>query len=175
MWRYIGVADLISITKAVTLSSVFTVIMLTFLFRFQDYSRVVFIIDSLLALFLVAGIRILIRILHEYFSSLIKGKRNILIFGAGDMGDLVLRELRRNKSLNYNPIGFIDDDISKVGRQIHGVSILGTRRNIPTLFQYHKIDEILIAVSSVNIKESEKLITLLREFDISYKELSGIL
>jgi UDP-GlcNAc:undecaprenyl-phosphate GlcNAc-1-phosphate transferase len=165
----------VAISKAVTLSSVFTIITLTFLFRFKEYSRVVFIIDWLLALFLISGIRILIRLLHEYFSSLTKGKKNLLIFGAGDMGELVLRELKRNKNLNYNPIGFIDDDISKVGRQIHGVSILGTRKEIPSFLEDRNIDEVLIAVSFNKIKDPQKLVALLREFNISYKELSGIL
>ena len=174
MWRYVGISDLVAIFKAATLSSVFTVITLTFLFRFANYSRVVFIIDWLLVLFFIAGIRILIRLLHEYFSSLRKGKNNVLIFGAGDMGESVLRELRRNKNLNYNPIGFIDDDIAKVGRRIHGIQVLGRREDLAYLLKNHNVDEVLIAVSLSKLKDSQKLFALLKDFSVSYRELIGI-
>ncbi|MEK6654910.1 MAG: glycosyl transferase, partial [Thermodesulfobacteriota bacterium] len=111
VWKYISISDLFTMLKVVTLGSIISVLFLTFIFRFKEYSRAVFFIDWLILLFLVTGSRLSFRILGEFFGRLSqKGADNILIFGAGDAGEAVIREIKRNKSLNYNPIGFIDDD-----------------------------------------------------------------
>jgi UDP-GlcNAc:undecaprenyl-phosphate GlcNAc-1-phosphate transferase len=175
VWRYIGITDLTSIFKAVSLSSILSVMFLTLFFRFKDYSRVVFIIDWLLLLFLVSGIRILIRILREYFSSLQMGGKRILIMGAGDTGELLLREIKRNKNLNYDAVGFVDDDLSKVGRKIHGVPIFGTREEIPQLVQTEMIEEILIAIPSTSIENLEQIFKICKDCGVSYRQISGII
>jgi len=124
VWKYIGITDLISIFKAVTLGTVLSIIFLTIAFRFRDYSRVVFIIDWLLTLFFVSGSRILIRTLNEYFAGITRAGKKILIMGAGDGGEMALREIRKNRSFDYNVVGFIDDDKKKRGRRIHGKPVL---------------------------------------------------
>lgn len=175
IWRYIGVYDLISIFKAVSLGSVFSILLLTFLFRFQEYSRVVFIIDWLLVIFLLAGIRILIRVLHEAFSNYGLGKKKILIIGAGDAGELVLREIKRNSNLNYNPIGFIDDNLSKLGRTIHGVPVLGTRTDIVSIVKKNEIEEIIIAIPSVSEENLKEIFEVCNSYNIPYRQMNGII
>jgi len=70
--------------------------------------------------------------------------------GAGDAGEIALREIRNNSSLGYLPVGFIDDNQEKVGKRIHGVQILGSRQDLPDLVQKHQIEEILVAIPSVD-------------------------
>lgn len=175
IWRYISVSDFITIFKVVTFGSIASILFLTFAFRFQDYSRAVFFIDWLILLFLVTGSRFLFRILGEFFDSLRKEGKNVLIFGAGDAGEMVIREIKRNKTLNYNPIGFIDDDLSKIGNKIQGIPVLGSRDKIKDLVQTQGIKEIIIAMPSSDRENLSEIIRICKDNRISYKEVRGIL
>jgi UDP-GlcNAc:undecaprenyl-phosphate GlcNAc-1-phosphate transferase len=149
IWRYVGMRDLIAIIKAVSLSSVLAIAAMTMLFRFELLPRSAFVIDWMALLLLVAGVRFLIRGIREYLFGLsdTKGKR-VAIVGAGDAGEIVLRELRNNARLQYVPVGFFDDDPLKQGRRIHGVPILGGRDTIVATVERLGIDQIMVAVPS---------------------------
>ncbi len=175
VWRYVSISDLLTIFKVVSLGSVASVLFLTFVFRFQEYSRAVFFIDWIILLFLVSGVRISFRVLGEFFSRAREKGNNILIFGAGDTGEMVMREIKRNKSLNYNPIGFIDDDPSKFGNKIQGIAVLGSRKRIKDLVLTEEVKEILIAIPSINITDFSEIIKICQDCDISYRMIKGIL
>lgn len=175
VWKYISVSDLITAFKAVTLASVFSMIIFTLLFRFQDFSRAVLFLDWLILLFLVSGSRVLFRVLGELFSHVRKEGKNILIFGAGDAGEMVVREIKRNKSLNYNPIGFIDDDPSKLGYKIQGISVLGSRDQIKNLVRTENIEEVIIAVPSLEAETFYDIVNICRDSGVSYRKVKGIL
>lgn len=176
VWKYISISDVITIFKAVTLGSAFSIIAFTLLFRFRDFSRVVFFLDWLLLLILVAGSRILFRVLGELFSSMVHKKgKNVLIFGAGDAGEMVIREIKRNKALNYNPVGFIDDDRSKLGYKIQGVPVLGPREQIKNLVISQNIEEVIIAVPSLNPGIFYEIARICMECGVTYRKIKGIL
>ena len=175
VWRYVSISDLLTIFKTVSLSSIFSILFLTFLFRFQEYSRAVFFIDWVLLLFLIAGTRLLFRVLGEFFSRAREKGRNILIFGAGDMGEMVIREIKRNKTLNYNPIGFIDDDISKIGNKIQGVKVLGSRNKISLLANTYNVEEVLIAVPSINIDDLAEIAKICKNCGVNYRKIRALL
>lgn len=151
IWQYVGIKDLLNIIKAVTLSSLVSVVIMTMVFRFENYSRAVFFIDWMVLLLGVSGVRVAIRMFKEYLGSWVRpeGKR-LLIMGAGDAGEIALREIRNNPTINYVPIGFIDDDRSKLGREIHGIPVMGTRIELPGIVQQHQVEEILVAIPSAN-------------------------
>lgn len=174
IWHYVGIANLISIFKAATAGSVISVLLLTFMFRFQDHSRVVFIIDWLLILFFLSFSRIIFRLLQEYFYKFQDGRR-ILIFGAGSCGELFLREAKQNKILNYKPVGFIDDDRRKKGKTIHGLPILGSRRDIVHYIKAKKIEEIIIAVPSLGKEQCEDILNICRQFDVTCNSVTRIM
>ncbi len=159
LWRYIGMQDVLNIFKAVSLSSLLAVVVMTMAFRFEGYPRSVFVIDWMVLLLSVSGVRVLIRFIEEYLGTLAepKGKR-LLIVGAGDAGEIALREIKNNTQLGYLPIGFIDDDQQKQGRSIHGVPILGARAMLPTLVQENNIEEILIAIPSASLSTLKKVL-----------------
>ena len=175
MWRYISIKDLVAIFKAVTVSSILTILFLTLFFRFEDYSRVVFIIDWVLMLFLASGTRILIRVLRESFISLRPGEKKVLIFGAGDAGEMVLRESRYNKSLGYHAVGFLDDNPKKTGRRIHGVPVLGTREKLSHLVKLKSIEEVIIAIPSAKQETLDGIYQECRECGVKCKRMAGIL
>lgn len=175
VWKYISISELLTIFKAVSLGSAFSIIIFTMLFRFQDFSRAVFFIDWLLLLFLVSGYRILFRVLGELFSQVGRKGKNVLIFGAGDAGESVIREIKRNKALNYNPVGFIDDDPSKVGYKIQGIPVLGTRDRIKDLVLTENIEEIIIAMPSLNAEIFYDIVKICKGCGVSYRKIKGIL
>lgn len=175
VWRYVSISDLLTIFKAVTISSALSILFLTFVFRFKNYSRAVFFIDWLIMLFLIFGTRISFRVLGEFFSRIQHSGRNVLIYGAGDMGEAVVREIKRNKLLNYNPIGFIDDDASKLGNKIQGVTVLGARSKIKHILEDYKIEEVIIAIPSLDEESFSEICGILKESNIPYRRVSGIL
>ncbi|MCA9471173.1 MAG: hypothetical protein MRJ96_11575 [Nitrospirales bacterium] len=151
LWRYVGMQDIISIIKAVSLSSLLGVVVITMLFRFEGYPRSVFVIDWMVLLLMVSGVRVLIRMFEEYLGTFAEqtGKR-LLIVGAGDAGEIALRELKNNPQLGYRPVGFLDDDPQKVGRSIHGLRIFGSRAMLHSIVRDHNVQEILIAIPSAD-------------------------
>ncbi len=154
-WRFVSVGDLWQIIKAVTISSLIIIGILLFLYRFEGFSRVVFLNDAMLTLLLIGGVRMLLRLFKEYFSQKAEQRHEtpILIVGAGDGGDLFLRELRKNPHHDYLPVGFIDDDPAKKGQIIHGVKVLGDRKSLATLIKRHGIKEIFVAIMSATEKQ----------------------
>ena len=175
VWRYISISDLLTIFKVVSIGSVASILFLTFKFRFQEYSRAVFFVDWILLLFLVCGVRILFRVLGEFFSRAREKGDNVLIFGAGDTGEMVIREIKRNKELKLNPVGFVDDDPSKMGNKIQGVTVLGNRDKIKDLVRMYGIKEVLIAVQRIDIEDFADIAKICKACGISYRKIKGIL
>jgi len=175
IWRYISISDLLTIFKVVGIASIGSIIFLTFIFRFKDYSRAVFIMDWIILLFLISASRISFRVLGEFFSQVGKKGKNVLIFGAGDTGEMVAREIKRNKALNYNPVGFVDDDPKKNGITIQGVRVLGTRSKIKNLIKENDIKEIIITIQSIDIEDLSEIAKICSDYSISYRQVRGIL
>jgi len=142
MWRYTSLVDLLNIFKANTVSSGLIILSILFIYRFEGFPRSVFVIDGILCFLFISSIRVGIRIIlseqenglpsldqifHLLFGKkLLNGKKRLLIIGAGDAGEKMLREIRDNPRLNYEVAGFLDDDHNKKGKRIHGVTVLGS-------------------------------------------------
>lgn len=113
LWRYSDIWDLRSIISAVALSSLAHYLLIRSAFGWTSYPRAVFIIDALLLILAMGGVRLGRRIYHEP-SYVDRGKR-VLVFGAGDAGEMIVRDMKNNEYYGYQPIGFVDDDPQKVG------------------------------------------------------------
>ena len=145
-WRYISVHDMVQIGKAAAISSLLFVLLLVVVYRFQGFSRAVMVIDAFLAFMFVAGSRSLIRVFRES----LRGKKGVpvIIMGAGDGGEMLLREIRNNPQHGYQPVGFLDDDPAKKGARIHGVPVLGTRAEAGRFIAEHQAGRVFIAILS---------------------------
>ena len=175
IWKYIGVHDAVAIFKAVSSGSVLSILGLLFLFRFEGYSRALFVIDWLILLLLSSGVRIALRLFREYFALQSSKSKRVLILGAGDAGELLLREIRHNRHLDYIPIGFLDDDIKKAGKSIHGVPVLGATRHLAALCRRNKVEEVLVAIPSVKDIELAAVFEKCRKYKINFKHISSIM
>ena len=136
--------------------------------RFEGYSRSVFILDWVLTVFLIGGVRVTIRVLMAGDPrSLLRqawsrhrswGYKRLLIIGAGDAGEKFLREIRDNPRVRYVPVGFLDDDAGKQEKTIHGVPVLGS---VDDVTQYaNRFDEILIATPSARGEEMRRIVEI---------------
>jgi UDP-GlcNAc:undecaprenyl-phosphate GlcNAc-1-phosphate transferase len=146
LWRYVSVENLIVFARAVLIGSVASVLVLLFAFRFAGFSRVVFVLDGLILLVLLAGSRVTFRL----FRQLLPAPRpspghRVLIYGAGDAGALLARELLNNPDHQCTPVGFADDDPLKKGKIIHGLRVFGGNGSFLTICGEQAIDEVLIS------------------------------
>lgn len=170
LWRYTSIDDLITITKGVVLGSVVSVLSILLLFRFQNFSRAVFILDAIILLLAVTGSRMAFRLIRQVLpSGAAADGRRVLIYGAGDGGEMVLREIRNNPRLHYLPIGFIDDDRTKAGKVIHGLKVYETNGSLSEIARTENVDEILISIHELSPERIEYLREICRESNISLK------
>lgn len=166
IWRYISLSDLVNILKAVILGSVLSSLVVLYLWRFEGYSRAVFIIDGTLLFMAVSGARLVEPLLNEWISQAGGRTEQVLIVGAGDTGELVLQQLKMERGGQRRVMGFLDDDPLKRGSQIHGVRILGSRRDLGHVVKEMGISEVFIAIG----RPPQDLVSKIR----SYCEENGI-
>ncbi|HVE71204.1 MAG TPA: glycosyl transferase [Thermoanaerobaculia bacterium] len=124
LWRYAGVAEVVVLVKGVALGAVASLLLVVFAFRPDVWSRTTFVLDALLLAAFVISSRFAFRLLRKIVPAPHERTgRRALIYGAGDGGELLYREVRNNQALNYQTVGFIDDDPRKAGKFLHGLRV----------------------------------------------------
>ena len=173
LWRYTGIWDLRNVIYGVLSSTVVFYVLVHWGLGIVKYPLSVFIIDSLLLIFFMGGSRLARRLYHGV-GQVHRGKR-VLIYGAGDAGEMIVRDIKNNGALyDYEPIGFIDDSASKIGQRIHGLPVLGSRQDLPKILRSHKIAEVLLAIPSASPALVRQILTALELFKIPIKTLPGV-
>ncbi len=174
MWQYAGMSDL---RKIVTSSTIGTLIMATAFLRWNfgpmRYPYSVILLDWILMIGFTGYVRIALRLYKEYRISRSRGKKRTLIIGAGEAGERIVRDMKCSASV-HNPIGFIDDDITKKGLSIHDVSVLGTRGDLPWVVEKYRPDEILLAIPSARPKLLHDMIKELSGYNLPIKTLPKV-
>lgn len=182
MWRYTSVRDFWLLAQACFLATVLVMVIILTINRFDGYSRSIFIADGIITFVLTGGVRIGIRSFFAVYgvqmtninSSLRTNLTRVLIIGAGDAGEKILRETIDNYKLNYEVVGFIDDDAQKQGRTIHGVRVLGAVERLSKILKRETVHQILIAVPSANGDQIRRIVETCQRCNVSYKILPGI-
>lgn len=162
--RYTGLADLVTMVKASTVGVVAAVMLLTYLFRFEGYSRSVFLIYWGGLLLLLAGSRLSTRLIEGMLGIGFPSRRRVLVYGANDEGELVLYALQHQFRQEVEVVGMLDDDPEKVGTSIRGVRVLGGGRDAEHLIRELNIGELIItspAASSDRLSELKSTCTQL--------------
>lgn len=170
VWRFASMPDLIRITKAVVIGLIITMMFVFIITRLQNVPRSVFPIYGILLLGFLSGPRFLYRWFTDrqvYFT----GGARLLIIGAGSAGELLIRDLMRNNNQDFLPIGFVDDDIEKAGREIHGKRVLGSCDELPVLVKKHNIEQIIIAMPSVNTSDMQSVVKKCEQSGVKFRTL----
>jgi len=170
LWRYTGIWDLRNIIAGTASSSAIFYVVVHWGLNQIAYPRSVFIVDTLLLIFLMGGVR-LARRLSLGFGKLRKGKQ-VLVYGAGDAGEMVVRDMKSNHALHlYDPIGFIDDNPEKIGQRIHGVKVLGGRDKLLAVVARERLHEIWLAIPSAEPAILRSLVKTLHQHKVLIKTL----
>jgi FlaA1/EpsC-like NDP-sugar epimerase len=176
-WRYVSTRDMWGAFRGVTVGSAIAYLVL-YAFPPDHTSRLprrIAALDFLLLLAFIAGTRLLARTLIERpQGGLVARGKEVLIIGAGDAGQLMVREMQRNRQLHYTPIGFVDDDPRKRGDRIHGVRILGTTDDLAHVLRDNKPDEVLIAIPSAPGDVRRQIVEACRAENVPVKTLPGL-
>src|ERR1041384_5696422 len=172
LWRYTSMSDLIVFAKAVVLSSVASLMLILFAFRFEGYSRTIFVIDAVLMFSCLAASRMAFKLFRQILPAVSNnGGRRVLIYGAGDGGELLLRELRNNRELQLSPIGFLDDDPAKSGKVIHGLRVFGGNGDLSAVCSQHKVQEVVISSLKMSDERVEEVLRICSEKQIVVKRM----
>jgi UDP-GlcNAc:undecaprenyl-phosphate GlcNAc-1-phosphate transferase len=172
VWRYTSVPDLIVYLKAVTTGIVLSMLIISFVYRFQGYSRTVFVIYWGICLFFLGGSRLSFRMISEAIrrNSVANGQR-VLIYGAGDKGEFALREILNNKKLGLRPVGFIDDDVKKSKKKIQGFKVLGRHDNLEAMVKKYRVTEIIVASDKIRAKNLEATCSICEDLGVAVRNL----
>ncbi len=185
MWRYTSLKDIFNLAKTVILSSLIISAFILLYYRFEGFSRGVFVLDSLLTLVFTGGIRIFIRMIYKrnFWGranqtasklSSFREKKRIVLVGAGDAGEKAFREIADNPNIAYKVVAFVDDDPSKQGRSIHGTPVAGKNDELPKLVDKFDVQEIIIAIPSATGAKMRNIIDICKKTGVPFKTLPGL-
>jgi FlaA1/EpsC-like NDP-sugar epimerase len=176
-WRYVSTRDMWAVLRGVVLGSIAVFLVFT-LFNVHRVAvpRGVWFVDLLLCLALVAGTRLLARTLIErpLPGRIVARGKDVVIVGAGDAAQLVVKEMQRNPSLGYTPIGLVDDDPRKRNLRLHGVRVLGTIDDLERIVRDRRPEEVLIAIPSASGQLRARIVETARKADVAVKTLPSI-
>jgi FlaA1/EpsC-like NDP-sugar epimerase len=175
MWRYASVRDFYTVFWASILGTLAVIIIVFFIYQ-GTFPRSVVALDGILTIVFIGGARFAVRGIRELRikSLLAPAQKPVLIVGAGDTGDAILREMLRRPELAYRPVGLIDDDEGKQGQRIHGVRVLGTRRSLQEIIKKYGIEEVIISMPTVSREVIRDIFFQCQKARVKCKTLPGI-
>ena len=157
VWRYASIDCLVTSIKAITISTIIAVVLIFFL-QEDKTPRSIFIMYWFIFLSCACGLRFSTRIHRHYITSDNMDGSRILIYGAGEAGQMIVKEMRYGSSSGYNPICFVDDDNAKVGMKLHSIPIYSGSKKLNDIIMKNSIEEVLIAIPSSSDKKVREII-----------------
>ena len=183
-WRFTSVRDLQAIVVATLVASLVVTAVVSFWQpvhrkngRAVTMPRGVLVLDFFMTLTLVGGARFAVRSLIERPGRgelVAREGKEVLICGAGDAGNTMLREMQRNRALGYVPVGIIDDDPRKAGLRVQGTRVLGGRAALPGILRDTEVDEVIIAMPSAPGSVRREIVEACRKAGVPCKTLPGL-
>jgi len=169
-WRHFGMMDSLNVAKGVFLGTVSSLLFIVFVYHFFAFSRTVFAIYAVLLLIAVTLSRASFRLVGEFVQRQRRSGTRVVIYGAGDGGGLVIRELLNQDSEN-RLVGFIDDDPRKAGIRVMGYSVLGGYSALTVLVNSSSIDSIVVSARNMPPERIHNLSTLCSEHGVKLSRL----
>jgi len=172
-WRYTGIKDGIDILKAVATGSMLFWVVMRFALRMTAFPRVVYVLEALLTMGMLVGVRLLSRMFAESVRENISPCKRVILIGAGSAAQTILRELRRPGS-EYVAVGCLDDDKSKRGIWIDNVRVLGTVDELSEVLSDEPANEVLIAVPSASGAQMRRFVEICNGAKISFRTVPAL-
>ena len=172
-WRYTDIDDAVAIVNAVASGSVVFIICMRLLLGIAAFPRALYVLEPLLSVLLLAGVRILFRIVVEIGGDERVTLKNVILIGAGAAAEITLREIGRSES-GYRAVACLDDDRSKTGAKIHGVPVLGTVDALPGLAPKLGVKDILICVPSATGRQTQRFVDICGKANTPFKTVPSL-
>lgn len=173
VWRFASIPDFMRIVKAVIVGVGVVAGGLFLATRLHGVPRSVLPIYSVILILLLCGPRFLYRFWKDNRQLERAGPRSIIV-GAGMAGEMLVRDLLREKESEFVPIGFVDDDKAKLRRDIHGIRVLGACSALPDLIDAKSVDYILIAIPSANDVQMRRVVEICESCNVPFLTLPSV-
>ncbi|HHX52817.1 MAG TPA: polysaccharide biosynthesis protein [Erysipelothrix sp.] len=175
IWQNAGFIDYFYVVVAFVIAS-FVSLIYAVLSRNINYTTLV--IFELLLFLMVLGARFYFRIENRLKTgrgfTRTQDKKRVLIIGAGEAASLVVKEIERRPDLNMEVLGLVDDDPEKIGSQIRGYYVMGTRDDMSKLVVSRGIDEVIFAIPSISASEKREIINKVAGLKVNIKTVPGV-
>lgn len=173
IWQFASIPDLVRILKAVLIGCGISLIILFLVMRLQGFPRSVLPIYGMLLILFLGGSRFSVRWMKDYKRWRQAGER-VLIIGAGRAGEGLVRDLLRDTTRKYKPVAFVDDKKNKIGKDIHGVRVIGNCRDIPRIVKERNISLIMIAIPSAKASDLRQIMQYCEGTGCKVRTLPGL-
>ncbi|MCG8035881.1 MAG: polysaccharide biosynthesis protein [Candidatus Thiodiazotropha taylori] len=170
IWRFASLPDILRILKAVLVGTVVGVALLFVFTRAGGVPRSVPVIHAILLVMLLSGPRLIYRLLKDRHLDLAPGKR-VLIVGSGKAGEMLARDILRNRRGDFRPVAFVDDKQRRQGREIHGLPVAGTSEDIPALCDELSIDIIMLAIPSASSLQMRRVVEFCESAEVPFRSV----
>ena len=167
VWESASLRDLNGYIKAITGGTVMPMLILLFIYRFESFSRAVFVIYWVIMLILVSLSRLSFRLLDEGIRKSSQKGKPTLVYGAGIGGQMVMREIETNHDLGMVLVGFIDDNTRIHGRKIQGYQVFGGLERLEKIIKEHHIEEIIVSFKKNGKEKKREVNNLCRNIDVN--------
>lgn len=157
VWESAGIRELSSYFKAITAGTLLSILIILFIYRFQSFSRAVFVIYWVIMLILTSFSRLSFRLLDEGVKKRYRKGKPTLVYGAGVGGIMAAREIESNRDLGLFLIGFIDDNPRFYHRKIHGYPVFGGKENLKQIIRKYDIEKIIISFKEKNYEKKKEI------------------
>ncbi len=183
MWRYTSLVDLVNVFKASVAGSLVIFSGMLFLGTSIGFSRATLLLDCLLTFLFLCGLRVGIRLYFTHtlrqllaqdaFRSLRqeRAENNLLIIGAGNEGEAILRDVQHNRSARYNVVGFLDDDPVRIGKYIHGVPVLKEITALREVVELEAVTEVLVAKPAATALEMRRIVDVCEDIGVKCRTI----
>ena len=185
-WRYVGLRDLLGVLRASWISaflfvSAYFIIENAWAYTHDDmtlldpqrrFAQSIFLLDAVATIVLVAAARVSVRFYHEEVRAVPgESPSRVLIVGANDSGEALLREILRMPTARYDVLGFVDDRATPQHARIHNVEVLGPTSNLKEICEREDIDEVLIALPSATPREMRRVVELCQGTNVQFRTI----
>ncbi len=170
LWRFISLSDLVRLLQSVVMGTVLVSLILLFVYRLQYVPRSILVLHGIFLGLLLGLPRVLYRLVKDrHIAS--RDQKKVLIVGAGQAGEMLVRDMLRASPRQYEPMAFIDDDPHKLGKEIHCIRVMGGASMIAELTARWEIDLVMIAMPSATSSQMQRIVGLCNHCGVVFRTL----
>ena len=172
MWRYAGLGDLVRTVEA-SLASAVVLGVVALVAPAPPWLVPVVVLDLILSILVLSGVRVAPRLLME-FDARASDRRRVIVIGAGDAGEAVVRELKRSAARTLCPVAFVDDDASKRGKSIHGVPVEGNLSELAEVVARTDAQALIVAICGLPTERLREIRAMARATGLPVKKVPAL-